>query len=126
VNSVAITEIFVVFLLLDLGSGFLISPDGMFITACHVMKSCLANDRETSPLSVGVDCSGGSKAIRYKAVNADREFDIEIISHLNELDSTSGKDHHTPDEIIKQKNFVIGRLKHGAQDSFDYGNESYL
>lgn len=104
----------------DLGSGFLISPDGLFITAYHVMKFCLEKHRDAGALSVGVDCSTGSSAIRYKAVNADREFEIEIISHLNELDSTSGKDRHTPDEIIKQKDFVIGKLKHAPKVLFDY------
>ena len=49
------------------------------------------------------------------ALAGEREFDIQIISHLSETDSTHGKEMHTPDEIIKQRDFVVGRLKSGAR-----------
>jgi hypothetical protein len=49
--------------------------------------------------------------MRYKAENGDREFEVQIVSHLREADSTNGKDVHTPDEIIKHRDFVIGKLK---------------
>jgi len=35
----------------SLGSGFLISPDGLFVTAYHVMKFCLAEERGRSALA---------------------------------------------------------------------------
>jgi hypothetical protein len=95
----------------NLGSGFLISSGGLFVTAYHVMKYCLGDQKETSRFSGSVDCSSGRRGIRYKAENDDREFDIQIVSHLKEVDSTNGKDVHTPDEIIKQRDFVIGKLK---------------
>ena len=95
----------------NLGSGFLISSDGLFVTAYHVMKYCLGDQKETSRFSGSVDCSTAPKGIRYKAENGDRDFEIQIISHLKEVDSTNGKDTHTPDEIIKQRDFVIGKLK---------------
>ena len=41
----------------NLGSGFLVSSTGLFITAYHVMQHCLAPLRELSGLSVKVDCS---------------------------------------------------------------------
>ena len=94
-----------------LGSGFLLSADGLFITAYHVMKHCLTSERENSGLSVQVDCSNARPGVRYVAVNEGREFPIEVISYLKEADSTSGKEKHTPDEIIKQRDFVIGKLK---------------
>ena len=117
-----------------LGSGFLLSADGLFVTAYHVMKHCLTSERENSGLSVKVDCSTARPGVRYVAVNDGREFPIELISYLKEADSTSGKDKHTPDEIIKQRDFVVGKLKNdGAtfpfwrlrdfdQTSIDTGN----
>ena len=95
----------------SLGSGFLISPDGLFVTAYHVVKYCLGSQKEHSRFAVGVDCSAANPRIRYKAQNRDQEFGIEVLSHLTEQDSTNGKDHHSPDEIIKQRDFVIGKLK---------------
>lgn len=95
----------------NLGSGFLISSDGLFVTAYHVMKFCLGDQKEISRFSSGVDCSTTRPGIRYKAENGGREFEIQILSHLKEAESTKGKDIHTPDEIIKQKDFVIGKLK---------------
>lgn len=99
----------------NLGSGFLISPDGLFITAYHVMKFCLAGVKTTSALASSVDCSKSNDRLRYRAYNAERPFDIEIVSHLSETDSTSGKDTHTPDEIIKQRDFIIAKLR-GVSD----------
>lgn len=104
----------------NLGSGFLLSSDGLFVTAYHVMKYCLAAQRETSGLSVKVDCSSARPGLRYIAVNEEKEFPIEIVSHLNEADSTSGKEKHTPEEIIKQRDFVIGKLKTDASTTFAF------
>jgi Trypsin-like peptidase domain len=104
----------------NLGSGFLLSPDGLFVTAYHVMKHCLQAQRETSGLSVKVDCSTTRPGVRYVAQNDDREFQIEIISYLREADSTNGKENHTPDEIIKQRDFVVGKLKVDAATSFSF------
>jgi S1-C subfamily serine protease len=103
----------------NLGSGFLLSPDGLFVTAYHVMKYCLAAQRETSGLSVQIDCSSHPN-VRYVAVNDDREFPIEIIAHLKESESTRGKDHHSPDEIIKQRDFVVGRIKAEPAQKFSF------
>jgi hypothetical protein len=103
-----------------LGSGFLLSPDGLFVTAYHVMKHCLAAQRNASGLSVRIDCATVRPGVRYVAVNEGKEFPIEIISHLTELDSTSGKEKHTPDEILKQRDFVVGRLKADAATSFSF------
>ena len=99
----------------SLGSGFLISPDGLFVTAYHVMKFCLVDVKTTSGLASSVDCSKSNDRIRYRAYNGERPFDIEVVSHLRETDSTSGKDAHTPDEIIKQRDFIIARLR-GTSD----------
>lgn len=104
----------------NLGSGFLISPDGLFVTAYHVMKYCLLGHKEVSRFSESIDCSAAQPRLRYKASNRDREFEIEIISHLSEADSTNGKSFHTPDEIIKQRDFVIGKLKARSGIRFSY------
>jgi hypothetical protein len=104
----------------NLGSGFLLSPDGLFVTAYHVIKHCLQAQRERSGLSVKVDCSTARPGVRYVAENDDREFQIEIISYLKEVDSTNGKERHTPDEIIKQRDFVIGKLKTDAKNPFSF------
>jgi hypothetical protein len=104
----------------DLGSGFLISSDGLFVTAYHVMQYCLAGDKEVSRFSQPLDCSAPKRRVRYRARNGDREFDLEILSHLREQDSTQGKNFHTPDEIIKQRDFVIGKLRVEAGMRFDY------
>jgi len=79
------------------------------------MKFCLADVRTTSALASSVDCSNSHNRIRYLAYNGERPFDIEVVSHLSETDSTSGKDIHTPDEIIKQRDFIIAKLR-GASD----------
>jgi Trypsin-like peptidase domain len=104
----------------SLGSGFLLSADGLFVTAYHVMKHCLQTRRNASGLSVKVDCSTARPGIRYIAQNEDREFPIEIVSYLKEADSTNGKENHTPDEIIKQRDFVVGKLKTNATNSFSF------
>jgi hypothetical protein len=104
----------------NLGSGFLISPDGLFVTAYHVMKFCLEGQKATNGLSVSIDCSAIRDGVRYRAINGDREFDIQVVSHLNEADSTRGRENHTPDEIIKQRDFVIAKLKPSDSKPFDY------
>ncbi len=103
-----------------LGTGFLISPEGLFVSAYHVMKYCLQSHRQTSGFSVNVDCSSANGRVRYKAQNGDDEYDIEVLSHLTEEDSTNGKDHHSPDEIIKNRDFVIGKLKGQPMQRFPY------
>ncbi len=104
----------------NLGSGFLLSSDGLFVTAYHVMKLCLEAQRETSGLSVKIDCSSARPEVRYVAVTDEKEFPIEVISHLKEADSTNGKAKHTPDEIIKQRDFVIGKLKTDGTGTFPF------
>jgi Trypsin-like peptidase domain len=104
----------------NLGSGFLISPDGLFVTAYHVMTYCLQPQRKESRFSQAIDCSTANPRIRYKAQNGDREFELQIVSHLKEEDSTNGKNIHTPDEIIKHRDFVIGRLKAEDKVRFPY------
>ena len=104
----------------SLGSGFLLSSDGLFVTAYHVMKYCLATRRETSGLSVKVDCSTVRPEFRYIAENEGREFAIEVTSYLREADSTNGKEKHTPDEILKQKDFVVAKLKTTRRERFSY------
>ena len=106
----------------NLGSGFLISPDGLFVTAYHVMRYCLLGQSEVNRFAESVDCSTAEAhpQVRYKALNGDREFEIQILSHLTEQDSTNGKTAHTPDEIIKHRDFVIGKLKPQAGIRFSY------
>ena len=103
-----------------LGSGFLISLDGLFITAYHVMKYCLEASKETSRFADLSDCSASRPRMRYLAQNGDREYEIAVLSHLNETDSTNGKSSHSPDEIIKQRDFVIARLKAAPAVRFPY------
>jgi hypothetical protein len=104
----------------NLGSGFLISPDGLFVTAYHVMKYCLLGQREMNRFAERVDCSTAQPRVRYSALNGDREYPIEILSHLSEADSTNGKSVHTPDEIIKHRDFVIGKLRTQPDTRFSY------
>jgi hypothetical protein len=94
-----------------LGSGFLISPEGLFVTAYHVMQYCLVNEKETRRFSGAVDCTNEHPVLRYKARTSLGEFEIELQSHLKKTDSINGKDAQTPDEIIKHRDFVIGKLK---------------
>jgi hypothetical protein len=103
-----------------LGSGFLISLDGLFITAYHVMKYCLEASKENSRFAGLSDCSESRPRMRYLAENGDREYEIAVLSHLNETDSTNGKSSHSPDEIIKHRDFVIARLKAAPAVRFPY------
>jgi Trypsin-like peptidase domain len=103
-----------------LGSGFLISADGLFVTAYHVMKHCLENQKEKASFSGGLNCSAEHPVLRYKALNGNQEFEIEIISHLKERDSISRTSSQTPDETIKQRDFVIGKLKADPKAVFRY------
>lgn len=95
----------------ELGSGFLISSNGYFVTAYHVMKYCLLQKRSAASFSDPVACSNQTPPIRYKALNRGQLFDIDIISHLREQDSVDNKATQTPDETIKQRDFVIAKLK---------------
>ena len=104
----------------SLGSGFLISPDGLFVTAYHVMKHCLEKQREKSNFSAEVDCSKEHPVLRYKALNRNQEFEIDIVSHLRERDSMTRASTQTPDETIKTRDFVIGRLKGAANSRFSF------
>jgi hypothetical protein len=103
-----------------LGSGFLISADGLFITAYHVMKHCLESQKEKASFSNGVNCSAQHPVLRYKAFNGMDQFEIDIVSHLKERDSISPGSSQTPDETIKQRDFVIGKLKAGPKVVFRY------
>jgi len=94
----------------DMGSGFLISSDGLFVTAYHVMKYCLKNNQAKSGFSVAVDCSTEHPVLEYRAQNRGGEFEIELVSHLTKEESTKGEV-QTPDDTIKLRDFVIGRLK---------------
>src|SRR4029077_9562534 len=96
--------------------------DGLFVTAYHVMRYCLLGQKEVNRFAESVDCSKpeAHPRVRYKALNGDQEFQIEILSHLSEADSTNGKNVHTPDEIIKQRDFVIGKLKTKPGTQFSY------
>ena len=104
----------------NLGSGFLISPDGLFVTAYHVMRYCLLGQKDVNRFAESVDCSAAHPRARYSAANGDRAFEIEILSHLSEAESTNGKNVHTPDEIIKQRDFVIGKLRTQPGTRFSY------
>lgn len=103
-----------------LGSGFLISPDGLFLTAYHVMTYCLTGRKEISRYADRADCSTARPRVRYLAHNREREYEIEVLSHLNETDSTNGKSSHSPDEIIKQRDFVVARLKTNDDSRFPH------
>ena len=100
----------------ELGSGFLISGDGYFVTAYHVMKYCLQNKKAAAGFAQPVPCSAQHPQIRYKALNGEQLFDIDIISHLREQDSVDNKATQTPDETIKQRDFVIGKLRTGRNN----------
>jgi len=84
------------------------------------MKYCLEAQKGSSGLSVKINCSTARPGVRYVAENDDREFQIDIISYLKEADSTNGKERHTPDEIIKQRDFVIAKLKAETTSSFSF------
>jgi hypothetical protein len=100
----------------ELGSGFLISDDGLFVTAYHVMKYCLQNNRGIARLGEPVSCSEQNRQIRYKASNRAETFDLDVVSHLAERDSLNDNATQTPDETIKRRDFVIGRLRTSRRD----------
>lgn len=84
----------------SLGSGFLISPDGLFVTAYHVMKYCLESQKERSRFSTGINCSAEHPVFRYKARNGDAAYEIEMISYSygtrfdqRQEDANSRRDH---------------------------------
>ena len=104
----------------NLGSGFLISSDGLFVTAYHVMKYCLQAQKQMSLFSASIDCSPSHSPVRYKALNGGQEFDIQVVSHLKEADSTNGRDFLTPVEIIKNRDFVIGKIKAKSDARFSH------
>jgi hypothetical protein len=89
----------------------LISQDGLFVTAYHVVKYCLQNKRSAASFSEPVSCSGQQPQVRYKAVNQGELFDVDVVSHLREQDSVDNKATQTPDETIKQRDFVIAKLR---------------
>jgi trypsin-like peptidase len=103
----------------NIGSGFLISSDGLFVTAYHVMKYCLGNRETESAFAVAVDCSSGHPGLQYIAQNRGGEFEIELISHLKGEESIKD-DVQTPDETIKLRDFVIGRLKFAPGGRFPH------
>lgn len=103
----------------SIGSGFLISPDGLFVTAYHVMKYCLGNQQLQAGFSVALDCSKEHPAIEYRALSGGREFEVEIVSYLSRADSIKG-DVQTPEETIGLKDFVIARLKTPSGVRFPY------
>lgn len=104
----------------NLGSGFLISPDGLFVTAYHVMRYCLEHRRDKPGFALDLDCSTAHPVLRYRAGNGAREYAVRLISHLTERDATNGKNVQTPDEIIKHRDFVIGRLQGRTDERFAY------
>src|SRR5690349_623669 len=63
-----------------LGSGFLIYPDGLFVTAYHVMKYCLEGARRESRLATSVECSNTRPGLSYKAQVGDQLYDVEVLS----------------------------------------------
>jgi Trypsin-like peptidase domain len=103
----------------SIGSGFLISPDGLFVTAYHVMKYCLGNNQAAAGFSVALDCSTEHPKIEYRAQNDGKEFEIEIVSYLRLKDSVKGEV-QTPEETMRLKDFVIGRLKAPASTRFAF------
>jgi hypothetical protein len=103
----------------NIGSGFLISSDGLFVTAYHVMKYCLGHREAEAGFAVAVDCSSGPSGIQYIAQNRGGEFEIELISHLKGEESVNA-DVQTPDETIKLRDFVIGRLKFAPGGRFPH------
>lgn len=103
----------------SIGSGFLISPDGLFVTAYHVMQYCLGNNQASAGFSVALDCSKEHPKIEYRAQNNGKEYEIEIISYLRLADSVKA-DVQTLEETVGLKDFVIARLKAPADAQFSY------
>jgi Trypsin-like peptidase domain len=94
----------------SIGSGFIISSDGLFVTAYHVMKYCLGNNQSVPGFSVALDCSKEHPMVEYRAQNNGKEYEIEIVSYLRREDSIKS-DVQTLEEIVELKDFVIARLK---------------
>ncbi len=103
-----------------LGSGFLISPDGYFITAYHVMKYCVKDRKNQAHFSMPVACSAANRKLQYKAENGGSEFDIQLISFLSRKEATSGGEFQTPDQIIKHRDFVIGKIQAPSGTRFPF------
>src|SRR5689334_4312224 len=101
-----------------LGSGFLISADGLFVTAYHVMQYCLESERRESRLATSVECSARRPGVSYKAEVAGQVYDIEVVSFGKENESVNGKSSQTPDETIKHKDFVIAKIKADKKQRF--------
>jgi Trypsin-like peptidase domain len=100
----------------ELGSGFLIASEGFFVTAYHVMKYCLQDKKAAASFADALSCSRQQPQLRYKALNRGQVFEIDIISHLREQDSVDGKARQSPDDTIKRRDFVIGKLKTSRTD----------
>jgi len=101
-----------------IGSGFIISPDGLFVTAYHVMSYCLENNRGRRSVTARLDCSSEHPKVAYRALNNGVEYEIELVAYLTSAESTKAG-MQSPEETIQLKDFVIGRLK-GANVRFDY------
>ncbi|HEY6199453.1 MAG TPA: serine protease [Candidatus Binatia bacterium] len=102
-----------------IGSGFIISPDGLFVTAYHVMSYCLENHMGRRSVSTPLDCSSEHPKVEYRALNQGIEYEIELVAYLTSEESTkSGM--QSPEETIQLKDFVIGHLKGPASARFDY------
>ena len=101
-----------------IGSGFIISPDGLFVTAYHVMSYCLENNRGRRSATARLDCSSEHPKVAYRALNNGLEYEIELVAYLTSEESTKAG-MQSPEETIQLKDFVIGRLK-GPTARFDY------
>ncbi|HEY1266204.1 MAG TPA: serine protease [Candidatus Binatia bacterium] len=101
-----------------IGSGFIISPDGLFVTAYHVMSYCLENNRSRRSVVARLDCSSEHPKVAYRALNNGVEYEIELVAYLTSEESMKAG-MQSPEETIKLKDFVIGRLK-GPKARFDY------
>jgi hypothetical protein len=84
------------------------------------MKYCLQSEKGESGFARRVDCSKRHPVLRYKAQIGERAYDIEIVSFSKESDSINGKNSQSPDETIKHRDFVIGKLKGGQNVRFSY------
>ncbi|HEY7166051.1 MAG TPA: serine protease [Candidatus Binatia bacterium] len=103
-----------------LGSGFLISADGLFVTAYHVMQYCLESERRESGFASSVECSTTLPGVSYKAQVGEQIYDIEVLSFGKKKESVNGKNSQTPDETIKHKDFVIAKIKAEKNPRFAY------
>lgn len=101
-----------------IGSGFIISSDGLFVTAYHVMSYCLENNKGRRSVTARLDCSSEHPKVAYRALNNGVEYEIELVAYLTSAESTKAG-MQSPEETIQLKDFVIGRLK-GPYVRFDY------